>query len=80
MAAVLAQLDDALKESERLEEVITEQEADSLAKWEKNNGPAYDYYQFFHECFARLDGHYPCPSITSDYDKSVIFDAIGKGK
>jgi len=34
------------------------------------------YVSFFDECFERLDGHYPCPSVTSDYDCSVIFDAI----
>jgi len=34
------------------------------------------YVEFFEDCFGRLDGHYPCPSITSDYDKMVIFDAI----
>jgi len=34
------------------------------------------YVSFFDECFERLDGHYPCPSVTSDYDCSVVFDAI----
>ena len=38
-----------------------------------------EYKQFFEECFYRLNGHYPCPSVTSDYDQSVIFDAIEKG-
>ena len=38
-----------------------------------------DYKRFFEECFYRLNGHYPCPSVTSDYDQSVIFDAIEKG-
>ena len=36
----------------------------------------YDYVQFFNGCFERLKGHYPNPSISSDYDKSVIFAAI----
>ena len=42
--------------------------------------PDYDAYkQFFEDCFYRLNGHYPAPSVTSDYDCSVIFDAIEKG-
>jgi len=41
--------------------------------------PDYEAYkQFFYDCFDRLDGHYPCPSIGSDYDQSVIFNAISK--
>lgn len=52
----------------------------TLEDWENKNGPAYDYVQFFHACFERLGAHYPCPSITSDYDKSVIFDAIERGE
>lgn len=35
---------------------------------------------FWHDCFIRLAGHYPAPSITSDYDKSVIFAAIERGE
>lgn len=35
--------------------------------------------EFFYDCFARLPGHYSCPSWSNDYDKSVIFDAIEKG-
>ena len=38
------------------------------------------YKEFFFECFERLSAHYPAPSVTSDYDKSVIFDAIQKGE
>ena len=46
----------------------------------KNNCPDYELYkEFFFECFQRLGAHYPCPEVTSDYDKSVIFDAISKG-
>jgi hypothetical protein len=37
------------------------------------------YRVFFYECFDRLNAHYPCPSVTSDYDCSVVFDAISKG-
>lgn len=43
------------------------------------NCPDYEEYkQFFEDCFERLDGHYPCPSVTSDYDCGVIFEAISK--
>jgi hypothetical protein len=46
----------------------------------ENKMPDYsEYKQFFEDCFARLNGHYPCPSVTSDYDCSVIFDAIEGG-
>lgn len=34
---------------------------------------------FWHDCFIRLAGVYPCPEWTNDYDKSVIFEAIEKG-
>ena len=40
----------------------------------------HQYRQFFSDCFDRLAGVYPAPSVTSDYDKSVIFDAIEKGE
>lgn len=39
-----------------------------------------NYKEFFHDCFSRLAGHYPCPSVTSDHDKNVIFAAIDKGE
>lgn len=52
----------------------------TLDEWEKRNGPAYDYVQFFEECFKRLSGHYPSPSVTSDYDKLIVFDAIERGE
>lgn len=52
----------------------------TLEDWEKNNGAAYDYVQFFNGCFERLAGHYPAPSVSSDYDKSIIFAAIERGE
>lgn len=52
----------------------------TLEEWEKNNGPVYDYVQFFNGCFERLAGHYPAPDISSDYDKSIIFAAIERGE
>jgi hypothetical protein len=38
-----------------------------------------NYREFFFDCFSRLDGAYPCPSVTSDYDKGIIFEAIEGG-
>lgn len=38
------------------------------------------YAHFFEDCFERLNAQYPCPEVTSDYDCSVIFDAITKGE
>jgi len=38
------------------------------------------YRDFFRSCFERLDKHYPCAEVTSDYDCSVIFDAIEAGE
>lgn len=36
--------------------------------------------EFFYDCFKRLAGNYSCPSWSSDYDKSVIYDAIDKAE
>lgn len=52
----------------------------TLEGWEARNGSAYEYVQFFQECFERLGAHYPAPSISSDFDKSVIFGAIEAGE
>jgi hypothetical protein len=65
--------------AEELEKVKDEAADDSLAHWENENGDAEQYKEFFFDCFQRLAGHYPAPSVSSDYDKSVIFDAIEKG-
>jgi hypothetical protein len=59
-----AQLDDLPNESER----------------DQNARDLENYRQFFFDCFQRLAGHYPCPSVTSDYDQSVIFAAIEKSE
>ena len=61
-------------EVEALEEQI--EDIETLEAWEKKNGAASAYYEFFNECFERLPTQYPCPSVTNEYDKSVIFDAI----
>ena len=53
---------------------------DSLTAWESDHGPASAYVEFFFDCFRLLDGKYPVPSITSETDKQVIFDAIVRGE
>ena len=65
------------KENEELEEKIAN---DSLSDWNCRNGDAEQYKDFFYDCFYRLNGHYPAPSISSDFDKSVIFEAIERGE
>ena len=74
-----AELFDALADSLDL----IEDQADKLKDLEKETNIRADYSaykEFFENCFARLGGHYPCPEVTSDYDCSVIFDAIEKGE
>jgi hypothetical protein len=73
LAAALAEVVSLREQLEALDDVET------LEQWERYNGPAEEYKQFFYDCFEHLAGHYPAPSVTSDYDKSVIFDAIAKG-
>ena len=53
---------------------------DSLTAWESDYGPASAYVDFFFDCFRLLDGKYPIPSVTSETDKQVIFDAIMRGE
>jgi len=77
IAALEAERDALARELEELEDKAAD---DSLARWERDNGPADAYRQFFDNCFERLAGHYPAPSVTSDYDQSVIFAAIEKGE
>ena len=78
LADALARIAELEAEVEALENAANN--VVTLESWEKDNGPAYEYYQFFNECFARLNGHYLCPEVTSDYDKSVIFEAIERGE
>ena len=63
-----------------LESPIDAQLEEMTSKAIADNCPDYEEYkQFFDDCFSRLNSYYPCPSVTSDYDQSVIFDAISKG-
>ena len=74
-AALLGELEDMTRAHDDLEEraedteVFTDELRDELKALR----------EFFADCFQRLAGHYPCPSVFSDYDKSVIFEAIEKG-
>ena len=76
IAELEAERDALAEELENLKDAAAE---DSLTQWEDKNGPADQYKEFFFDCFARLAGHYPAPSVTSDYDKFVIFETIEKG-
>lgn len=74
-AALLAAVLELQEAADKVDEL--EDELKSL-KDETQDHDAYK--QFFEDCFERLDGHYPCPEVTSDYDCSVIFDAIERGE
>jgi len=78
LADALARIAELEAEVEALENAANN--VVTLESWENSYGPAYEYYQFFYDCFARLNEHYPCPEVTSDYDKNVIFEAIEKGE
>ncbi len=85
LAAGLAAIDDlgnVLNDADlTLDRMIETQIDEKLDKAVNDNCPDYAAYkQFFEDCFQRLDGHYPCASVTSDYDRSVIFDAIERGE
>lgn len=77
MGEKIAELEEQI---ETLEEQLGEAINDSLSLWEDMNGSADEYEDFFQECFKRLNGNYPCPSITSEYDKGLIFAAIERGE
>ena len=69
----------------QLVSIVNEQDekidrTETLEQWENKNGSADDYKEFFESCFEQLGAHYPCPSVTNDYDKSVIFEAIQLGE
>ena len=71
LLARVAELEAQVLELEdKIEDTLT------LEDWERHNGSAEQYKEFFFDCFQRLAGHYPCPDVSTDHDKSVIFDAI----
>ena len=65
---------------EELERVRDDAAANSLKAWEDENGPADAYMESFFDCFEMLNCRYPVPSVTSDADKQIIFDAIARGE
>lgn len=70
-------IDEMEKKIDELEEKLAN---DSLSEWNRLNGDAEQYKDFFCDCFYRLNGHYPAPDISLDHDKSVIFEAIERGE
>ena len=78
LSEAYARIMDLEREVEALEETMSDTE--TLEQWEKNHDSAQAYYDFFHGCFDRLNGHYPARSVTSDYDCSVIYQAIERGE
>ena len=76
-AKLLARIMDLGDELERVRDNAAD---NSLAAWESDHGPASAYVEFFFECFEHLRCRYPAPSITSETDKQVIFDAIARGE
>ena len=76
-AKLLARIMDLEDELERVKD---DARSDSLNAWESDHGPASAYVEFFFECFEHLRCRYPAPSITSETDKQVIFDAIVRGE
>jgi len=74
-AALLAAVADLINATDKLEEV--EGELKTLTDQTHDDE---EYKQFFDDCFDCLGAHYPCPEVSSDHDKSVIFYAIRKGE
>ena len=79
IAELFARISDLENQVLNLENELDDAKSDSIEKWAKMHGSPELYKEFFYDCFERLSGLYQCPSITSDYDKSVILDAIEKG-
>ena len=74
--ALAEKLENAEAERDKLEEELENAEEAAAADSLKPD----DYKEFFYDCFARLADYYPVPSISSDYAKSVIFEAIENGE
>lgn len=80
--AAIDDLDNVLIEADlTLDRMIEAQIEEKLDRAVNDNCPNYAAYkQFFEDCFERLNCHYPCASVTSEYDRSIIFDAIDRGE
>lgn len=74
-AALLAAVLELQEAFDKVEELESELET---IKRETEDHEAYK--SFFEDCFNRLGEHYPCAEVTSNYDRSVIFDAIERGE
>lgn len=75
-AVLLARIADLEAQNESLADELEDYKNGTASNPELN-----DLRNFFRECFLRLPGGaYPAPSVFSDYDKSVIFDAIEKSE
>ena len=80
-AATLERIEDDLPYGFDFDTPLDDQIEKRVEEETAKNCPDYaEYREFFYDCFQRLDGHYPCPSVTSDYDKSIILAAIEKGE
>ena len=79
-AKLLARIMDLEDELERVKEDAEDASANSLKAWESDHGPASAYVEFFFDCFKHLRCKDPVPSVTSETDKQVIFDAIARGE
>ena len=78
-ARVLGQIVDAEAERDELLDEV-ERLRDELRDLQRETQNHAEYRAFFEECFEHLDGHYPAPSVTSDYDKSVIFETLDRAE
>ena len=72
-AELLGDVDHLKQENERLDGALNDAPNDDDMQ------ELRELRQFFDDCFECLGAHYPCPEVSSDHDKSVIFDAIRKG-
>jgi hypothetical protein len=81
LLARIAELEEMIEEmEEKIEEMEEKIANDSLSDWNRRNGDAEQYKEFFCDCFYHLNGYYPAPNISSDHHKSVIFEAIERGE
>lgn len=80
--AAIDDLDNVLINADlTLDRTIETQVEEKLNRAVNDKCPDYAAYkQFFEDCFRLLNGHYPCASVTSEYDCSVIFNAIERGE
>ena len=78
----LAELEDAtLEDAEDIPAIVEAvNDAGGLEGLDEKLEELRELRRFFEDCFECLAERYPCPSVSSDHDKSVIFGAIRKGE